>query len=114
MEGSDDVDWFRSSDAPTRKSEYGQYALVFASMHCSAITCSSCAETPWINPFSSLTGSAATGLKEVVDMAKGKEGKPELARRGQLYANDDDGGARSGELDHAATSGPRLMSEVKA
>lgn len=73
-----------------------QYALVFASMHCSPITCSSCAETPWIKPFSSLTGSAATGLKEVVDMAKGREGKSELARRGQLY--DDDGGAQSGEL----------------
>ena len=29
-------------------------------------------------------------------MAKGKEGKSEWARRGQLY--DDDGGARSGEL----------------
>jgi hypothetical protein len=29
-------------------------------------------------------------------MAKEREGKSELARRGQLY--DDDGGARSGEL----------------
>ena len=74
---------WRSREAPTRKSEYGpghcfsqlsrrgaarrrdiQYALVFASKHCSPRTCRSPAERPCTSPLSSAT--ASEGLKDAV------------------------------------------------
>jgi hypothetical protein len=67
-----------------------QYALDFASKHCSPRTCNSCAETPWISP--SFSATASPGLNfgiEVVDMVKGEErGKEETRRRG-AFGDDD-------------------------
>jgi hypothetical protein len=64
-----------------------QYALLFASKHCSPRTCSSCAETPWINPsFSATTSPGLNFGIDVVDMVERKERRRKATRRGELLA----------------------------